>query len=237
MILIIMIYSEDQKMTLPRSRESIINVVMKRVSELRDIYNKRLVDDPSLYGKITVKYSIDYIGNVIKAKVVSSTVNDTKLEGQIAAAILEWDFDTIDNVNDITEIVYPFIFTSTQSFDEVNALDLEKNKKGTREVSNILSIIKRNRKKINKLYCDKYFSELGRSCELSILVNHEGNVKSVDIINAPKNIPPNDSLYKSSQEEFGYELIDLIYEWDFKRDLNSKKDTKFSFPFQFQFCN
>jgi len=94
-----------------RSKASIMRVVMQNIAALRHAYNKRLREKPGLKGKITVKFAIDEYGKVIFCQVVESTMGDTDLEAEVAAKIRRWIFEKIDKPGDVTEVVYPFVFS------------------------------------------------------------------------------------------------------------------------------
>jgi len=94
-----------------RSKASIMRVVMQNIAALRHAYNKRLREKPGLKGKITVKFAIDEYGKVIFCQVVESTMGDADLESEVAAKIRRWIFEKIDKPGDVTEVVYPFVFS------------------------------------------------------------------------------------------------------------------------------
>jgi TonB family protein len=94
-----------------RSKASIMRVVMQNIAALRHAYNKRLREKPGLKGKVTVKFAIDEYGKVIFCQVVESTMGDADLESEIAAKIRRWIFEKIDKPGDVTEVVYPFVFS------------------------------------------------------------------------------------------------------------------------------
>jgi TonB family protein len=94
-----------------RSNMSIMNVVMRNLSKMRYAYNRRLVAAPGLQGKITVKFAINYLGAVIFSKVIESTVGDELLETAIRDQIASWKFELILKKGDVTEVVYPFVFS------------------------------------------------------------------------------------------------------------------------------
>jgi hypothetical protein len=94
-----------------RSKASIMRVVMQNLAALRYAYNKRLREKPGLKGKITVKFAIDEFGKVIFAEVVGTTINDPALESTVISKIKRWVFDKIDKPGDVTEVVYPFVFS------------------------------------------------------------------------------------------------------------------------------
>lgn len=95
-----------------RSKASILRVVMQNIAALRYAYNKRLREKPGLTGKITIKFAIDEFGSVVHCEVVESTMMDGELENAVAGKILRWRFDRIDKPGDITEVVYPFVFST-----------------------------------------------------------------------------------------------------------------------------
>ncbi len=94
-----------------RSMASIRRVVMQNLAALRYAYNKRLREKPGLRGKITVKFAIDEFGKVIHCNVVSSTIKDSELEATVVSKIKRWAFGKIDKPGDVTEVVYPFVFS------------------------------------------------------------------------------------------------------------------------------
>jgi len=94
-----------------RSKKSILQVVMQNLSVLRYAYNKRLREKPGLKGKVTVRFAIDEFGKVLFCSVAESTMGDDELETLIIGKIKSWKFDKIDKVGDVTEVVYPFVFS------------------------------------------------------------------------------------------------------------------------------
>jgi len=94
-----------------RSKSSIQRVVMQYMQALRYAYTKRLRENPSLKGTITVKFGIDEFGDVLGCTVVRSTMDDDQLAQTVAHIVSLWRFGKIDKPNDVTEVVYPFVFT------------------------------------------------------------------------------------------------------------------------------
>ncbi|MBD3320890.1 MAG: TonB family protein, partial [Chitinivibrionales bacterium] len=104
-------YVKGGAMTGGRSMASIRRVVMQNLAALRYAYNKRLREKPGLRGKITVKFAIDEFGKVIFCQVVGSTIGDATLEKTIVSKVKRWAFGKIDKPGDVTEVVYPFVFS------------------------------------------------------------------------------------------------------------------------------
>lgn len=94
-----------------RSRASIQRVVMQNMAALRHIYNRRLREVPGLGGRVTVKFAIDEFGKVIFAEVTESTTGDNEFNNQVIGRIRRWNFDRIDKPGDVTEVVFPFVFS------------------------------------------------------------------------------------------------------------------------------
>jgi TonB family protein len=95
-----------------RSKMAIMRVVMQNLSALRYAYNQRLREKPGLKGKITVKFVIDEFGTVMHCEVVESSMGDNLLEAKVTGKIIRWKFERIDKPGDITEVVYPFVFST-----------------------------------------------------------------------------------------------------------------------------
>jgi len=98
-------------LTSGRSKSGIMQVVMQNLSALRHAYNKRLQEKPGLKGRITVKFAIDEFGNVLFCSMEESTMGDETLELLVVSRIKHWKFDAIDKPGDVTEVVYPFVFS------------------------------------------------------------------------------------------------------------------------------
>jgi TonB family protein len=94
-----------------RSKASIMQVVMQNLRKMRYAYNRRLSAQNGIQGKITVKFAIDHYGIVIFCKVINSTVGDTLLEEVIRDQVASWKFEPILKIGDVTEVVYPFVFS------------------------------------------------------------------------------------------------------------------------------
>ncbi len=95
-----------------RSKASIMRVVMQNLAALRYAYNRRLREKPGLKGKVTVKFAIDEFGKVIFCEVVSSSMGDSVFEKQVVSKVRRWVFEKIDKPGDVTEVVYPFVFSN-----------------------------------------------------------------------------------------------------------------------------
>ncbi len=104
-------FTKGGSLTGGRSKASIMRVVMQNLAALRYAYNRRLREKPGLKGRITVKFAIDEFGKVIFCQVVSSTMGDSSLERTVVSKIKRWVFEKIDKPGDVTEVIYPFVFS------------------------------------------------------------------------------------------------------------------------------
>ena len=94
-----------------RSKLSIARVVQQNLAALRHAYNRRLREKPGLKGRITVKFAIDEFGKVLFCSIEESTMGDRQLESLVTGKIRRWQFEKIDKVGDVTEVIYPFVFS------------------------------------------------------------------------------------------------------------------------------
>ncbi|MBN1130702.1 MAG: TonB family protein [Chitinispirillaceae bacterium] len=110
--LTVIISGKSGQTTGGRSKMEIMRVVMQNLSALRHAYNQRLREKPGLKGRITVRFVIDEFGSVMYCEVVGSSMSDPVLEAAVTGKILRWRFERIDKPGDITEVVYPFVFST-----------------------------------------------------------------------------------------------------------------------------
>jgi TonB family protein len=95
-----------------RNRASVMAVVFQNLASLRYEYNKHLREKPGIKGNVKIRFVIDEFGKVIYCDVIESTIHDPDFERTVSAIISRWRFEKIDKPGDITEIVYPFAFSS-----------------------------------------------------------------------------------------------------------------------------
>lgn len=213
-------YTKGGALTGGRSRASIMRVVMKNLSPLKKAYNMRLLQKKGLWGKIIVKFAIDEFGSIIYCKVISSTVNDSLLENEINNLISKWNFDKIHKPGDVTEVVYPFVFTTNQSPLDVRALDIVKSKKGTRDSKKIIKTIDRKKYKLDRIHSSNFPNESGR-LTLRLTVDYKGKVIHINTTES--------TIKKGSESE----IINTVYLWDFNKDRSSYENTEFDYTFIF----
>jgi TonB family protein len=91
------------------SREQIRDVVRMHLTEVRGCYERELVANPALTGRVTVHFVIGASGRVTSATVESSTMPDTAVAACVEQAILTWIFPPPDG-GGVVAVSYPFVF-------------------------------------------------------------------------------------------------------------------------------
>lgn len=94
-----------------RSKANIMRILRGNMPSLKYAYNRRLVTKPGLQGEIAVRFKINQIGKVLSCTMENSTMHDPTFEKEVVKKILRWHFGKINVEGDVTEVVYPFVFT------------------------------------------------------------------------------------------------------------------------------
>lgn len=84
-------------------------VVKQHHGELRACYEKEVAKKKGLSGKIIVRWIIEPQGSVMKAVVMSTTMNDSAVEGCVVNSIKYWRFPPLKGGVPV-QIDYPFVF-------------------------------------------------------------------------------------------------------------------------------
>jgi len=92
------------------SKQVIRRVIKRHVNEVRFCYEQQLQSDPTLEGRVVIKFVIDAKGNVVQAAVAESTFNDTIIETCILQAVRRWTFPAPEG-GGIVVVNYPFELT------------------------------------------------------------------------------------------------------------------------------
>ena len=90
--------------------KSLIDAVIKRnMNQIRYCYQRELTKNPSLGGKIVVKFTIAKDGSVSKASIKSSSMGNSQVENCIAGRFMQFKFPEPKG-GGIVIVSYPFIF-------------------------------------------------------------------------------------------------------------------------------
>jgi len=93
-----------------RDNGAINAIVSTHKTSIRMSYEKYLKRDPSLAGKITIRFTISASGSVTKTEIVENTTGNSDLEEEIIRKIRMWKFEPITD-GDVS-VTYPFVFSS-----------------------------------------------------------------------------------------------------------------------------
>lgn len=100
-------------------KEVIGKVVERHWPQVKYAYEKELVKNPNLAGRVEVNFVIGPDGKVKKAEIVSSELGTSKSAKAVHAGILKsvktWTFPAPKGGGNV-EVTYPFVFKSSSSF-------------------------------------------------------------------------------------------------------------------------
>ncbi|HVE83992.1 MAG TPA: AgmX/PglI C-terminal domain-containing protein, partial [Myxococcales bacterium] len=91
-------------------REAVAKTINAHLQEVRGCYERALIKDPGLAGKVVLEWTIGTTGSVTAAKTKSSTLKNSAVEGCILAALKTWQFP--QPRGGVVIISYPFLFNS-----------------------------------------------------------------------------------------------------------------------------
>ncbi|MBI5194517.1 MAG: energy transducer TonB [Nitrospirae bacterium] len=92
-----------------RNKESIKAVLASHRGSIYFIYKKAIRDNQSLKGTVVIEFTIAPNGDIVSARIESSTVHDRIFEQQVLKRIQTWKFLTVPESGD-TVIKYPLEF-------------------------------------------------------------------------------------------------------------------------------
>ncbi|MDY7226538.1 AgmX/PglI C-terminal domain-containing protein [Hyalangium rubrum] len=91
-------------------REAVAKVINSHLQEVHACYERGLLKDPGLAGKVVLEWTIGAGGRVAAAKTKSSTLRNASVEACILSSLKGWAFPTPKG--GVVIISYPFIFNS-----------------------------------------------------------------------------------------------------------------------------
>jgi hypothetical protein len=92
----------------PWIRDMIRRRVREHLPELEALYSAAFRKDPSIRGKLLVRFRIDPSGRVVRAEHGGSPLQDDRFVESVLTKIRGWTFDPTDGRT--VEVLYPFIF-------------------------------------------------------------------------------------------------------------------------------
>jgi hypothetical protein len=95
-------------------QEIIRRIVRRHINEVRYCYEQELTKRPDLGGRITVQFTIGQFGQVIAARLQSSTVGNDRIESCTVQAARRWEFPKpLDG--GVATVSYPFVLTPARA--------------------------------------------------------------------------------------------------------------------------
>ncbi len=94
-----------------RDNSAINEIVSSHKASIRMTYEKFLKRDPSLAGKVTVRFTITASGSVTNLIIIENTTGNAEFEQEIKRKMAFWKFDPIPE-GEVT-VSYPFVFSSS----------------------------------------------------------------------------------------------------------------------------
>jgi hypothetical protein len=91
-------------------KEAVAKVINSHLHEVSSCYERALLTQPGLAGKIVLEWGISTSGNVTSARTKSSTMKSSAVESCILSALKLWKFPPARGAGVI--ISYPFMFNS-----------------------------------------------------------------------------------------------------------------------------
>ncbi|WP_223642637.1 AgmX/PglI C-terminal domain-containing protein [Corallococcus sp. EGB] len=91
-------------------REAVAKVINSHLNEVHGCYERALLKDPGLAGKVVLEWAIGLNGHVASAKTKSSTLRNASVEACILSSLKGWQFPAPKG--GLVIITYPFLFNS-----------------------------------------------------------------------------------------------------------------------------
>jgi len=92
-------------------KEPIRRTIKRQINAIRACYESQLQSDPTLEGKVVVRFVIGPSGAVVKAEIASSTLNNEQVEQCLLKVFLRMTFPQPEG-GDAIVVSYPFTFKS-----------------------------------------------------------------------------------------------------------------------------
>ncbi|MBD3421113.1 MAG: TonB family protein, partial [Chitinivibrionales bacterium] len=97
-----------------RDDKAINKIVRMHKRSIRMAYERYLRSDPSLSGKITVRFTIATSGRVVRVEILENTTGSASLENDIRQRIRRWKFDELGTGDGDVTVTYPFVFSQSK---------------------------------------------------------------------------------------------------------------------------
>jgi len=93
---------------------NILTTIDDNMVLIRDDFKKRKAVNPEIRGRVFARIVIDHNGKVIECSITEkgTTILDESFRNMLLERIRQCDFGPIHDVEDTTEINFPFVLTS-----------------------------------------------------------------------------------------------------------------------------
>jgi hypothetical protein len=95
-------------------KEIVRRVIRRHLNEVKFCYEKELMKNADLYGRVMTEFTISGNGQVLASAVQSSSLNNAVVEQCIAQAVRRWEFPKPDG-GGIVVVAYPFVLKNAGS--------------------------------------------------------------------------------------------------------------------------
>jgi metallo-beta-lactamase class B len=99
-------------------------IASRRMNDVNFCYEHALAANPTLTGRIVVKFTIGAPGEVVASEVQSSTMANPAFEACVAAVVRTWGFPYGQPPGPVT-VTYPFAFTPWRATPTAPGVDIE----------------------------------------------------------------------------------------------------------------
>lgn len=99
----------DAKVTGSLAREVIVRIVRRHMNALRFCYERGLMKNPDLRGKVVVKLTIDKTGRVPEATATINTIGDPDVGACVVKRFKQMQFPAPENGE--VQVLYPLVFS------------------------------------------------------------------------------------------------------------------------------
>ena len=94
-------------------KEVIRQVIRGHIHEVKDCYERGMVTNPELSGRVSIQFTVSGTGQVIASVVQSSDLKSPDVEQCIAQAVRRWRFPKPEG-GGIVIVTYPFLLRSAE---------------------------------------------------------------------------------------------------------------------------
>jgi TonB family protein len=94
----------------PRTEANVIANMAPVIRSMQNIYQEHLERNQSLSGKIKLRITVEWTGDVGLIEIADSSLSDPEFERAVLLPIQSFDFDGWSESDEDTEILYPIAF-------------------------------------------------------------------------------------------------------------------------------